>query len=100
MRWAVEMAWTPRRVQSLSWATAESERESGHGGELEKLSVSIISQEQMDPKNAIILSFRSYYISVLLTELWADSAQVTHTQKVDRQQKKKALRDHMMSVEL
>lgn len=69
MRWAFEMAWTPKRVRSLSWATAESERESGRGGELEKLSVSIISREQMDPINAIILSFPSYYISVPLTRL-------------------------------
>lgn len=61
------MAWTPRPAQSPSSATAESERESGHGGERERLSVSIISREQMDPKNAIILSFQSYYVSVPLT---------------------------------
>lgn len=41
-RWAVEMAWTRKRGPSLSWATAGSARESGHGGELEKPSVSII----------------------------------------------------------
>lgn len=47
MQWAVETAWTQRRVRSLCWATAESERESAHGGELEKRNVSTISREHM-----------------------------------------------------
>lgn len=85
-RWAVEMAWTPRRAQSLSWATAESERGSGRGGELEKPSVSVIGRERMLPKNPIILSFRSYYISLPLTQLltsWLCKSQ-QQKKKVDR----------------
>lgn len=70
MRWAVEMAWTPRRVRSLSWATAESARESGHGGELEKLSVSIIRQEHVDPKNCNYLVISKWlHFKMPLTQL-------------------------------
>lgn len=75
MLWAVEMAWTQRQVPSLSWATAGIERESVQGGELEQLSVSIISQEQVDFKNAILSSSSSkvFIISEFLQKLLQNS---------------------------
>lgn len=95
-RWAVETAWTPRRERSLSWATAERERGSALAGERERLSVSIISQEQTDPKNAIILSFWSYNISVTLTR----HLTVFKTNETDyRHVWRKALRDKMVCIE-
>lgn len=69
--------------------------------------MSIISREQMDPKNAIILSFRSYYISVPLSH---HLTFLVCTRLVPPKKKrigqtadmyeKNAHRDHMMEVEL
>lgn len=51
----------------------------------------------MDPKNAIILSFQSYYIVVPLSQhLLSYSTQVTQKTCME----KKGARDHMVHVEL